>query len=883
MLRDMLSDLLYRLRALFRRKRVEGELDEELRFHFEQQVEKNVARGMPYSEARRQARLVFGGLDQVKEECREARGVGFFDTAVQDLRYASRMLAKNPGFTAVAVLTLALGVGANSAVFSLVNAVLWRPLPFEEPDRLVAIGDESAPDRPALARFPSRPVNFLHSAQDAPSLKAVAGMGFHDATLRGAGEPESLRGAQVTANFFDVLRVKTTVGRNFSEQEQQQRAPVVLLSYDLWQRRFGGRPEIVGKSIVLSDYRGDPVVTVIGVVAKEFWLQRANDVQIWTLYSNYHMFDRSYGWDPSLTIGRMTPESDLATLTAELETIKAQLLAANEAESDRVLVVKPLRDHFTEQFRMGLLVLLAAVGCVVLIACANLANLFLTRGIGRRHELGVRAVLGASRRRLVRQLLTESGLLAVLGGALGVFVAYAGVEFLRAIPFQRVPRLDEAAVDGVAVAFTLGLALAAALVSSLLPALRVSHVSLSGSLRPGSWTSGAPARRMRDTFVVAEIALAVIVVVGAGLMINTFLRLKAADLGFQPNHVTVITDLREGSFDGDDRRRQQFLQEALDALGNLPGVESVALTSYVPVQAVYQLTDFEIPGRTLADEESRLNGRTISPGYFLTMRIPLLRGRVFEEIDHAEAPKVAILDETAARRYWPNEDPLGREISVRHGKEWHLTQIVGIVEDVAQVGVTRARVPQLYMPYTQYPWGSVQAVLRTEAEIPTLATAIRETMRTVNRDQPSPALSSMAEFLAREFGEPRFYMLLLSSFAGLAMLLAMVGLYGVISYSVTQRTQEFGIRIALGGQRSDVLRLVLRQAVWLVGIGLVLGVGGALALTRTLDHLLYEVEPTDPLTFLIVSLLLVLTALLACYVPARRATRIDPMRALRYE
>jgi putative ABC transport system permease protein len=265
------------------------------------------------------------------------------------------------------------------------------------------------------------------------------------------------------------------------------------------------------------------------------------------------------------------------------------------------------------------------------------------------------------------------------------------------------------------------------------------------------------------------------------------------------------------------------------------------------------------------------------------MRIPLLRGRVFEEIDHAEAPKVAILDETAARRYWPNEDPLGREISVRHGKEWHLTQIVGIVEDVAQVGVTRARVPQLYMPYTQYPWGSVQAVLRTEAEIPTLATAIRETMRTVNRDQPSPALSSMAEFLAREFGEPRFYMLLLSSFAGLAMLLAMVGLYGVISYSVTQRTQEFGIRIALGGQRSDVLRLVLRQAVWLVGIGLVLGVAGSLALTRTLDHLLYEVEPTDPLTFLIVSLLLVLTALLACYVPARRATRIDPMRALRYE
>jgi putative ABC transport system permease protein len=885
MLRDILSDLLYRLRVLFQRGRVEQELDEELRFHFERQVEKNIARGMPKDEAMRQARLAFGGITQVQEECRDARGVSLVDTAMQDLRYAGRMLAKSKGFTALAIVTLALGVGANSAVFSLVHAVLWRPLPFEDPDRLVAMGDNPAPDRPPMAGFPGRPVNFLHTAQAAPSLEATAGMGFRHAILRGEGEPESLRGAMVTSNFFDVLGVKMAVGRNFSQQEQQQRAPVVVLSYALWQRRFGGRPQIVGEPIVLSDSFGDTVVTVIGVVPEDFRLQRAEDVQIWTLYSDYRLFDRSYGWDPSLTIGRMKADGDLATLTAELETIKAQILAANQAESDggRVLVVRSLRDHFTEPFRAGLLVLLAAVGFVVLIACANLANLLLTRGIGRRHELSVRAVLGASRGRLIRQLLTESGLLAVLGGALGVFVAYAGVEFLRAIPFQRVPRLDEAAVDGMTVALTLALALAAALFSSLLPALRVSRAGLQGSLRPGSWTSGAPARRMRDAFVVVEIALAVIVVVGAGLMVNTFLRLKAADLGFQPDQVTVITDLRDGFFGRDHERRQQFYQDALAALNNLPGVESAALTNYAPIQTVYYLVDFEIPGRTLEGEESRLNGRNISPGYFHTMRIPLLRGRVFEESDHAAAPKVAILDETAARRYWPNEDPLGRKISLRYGKEWHLAEIVGIVEDVAQVGVRRAREPQLYLPYTQHAFGSVQAVLRTEAEIPTLATAIREAIRGVNREVPPPALSSIAEFLAREFGEPRFYMLLLSSFAGLALLLALVGLYGVISYGVTQRTREFGIRMALGGQRSDVVRLVLGQASWLVAAGLLIGVAGALALTRTLAHLLYEIEPTDPLTFFAVSVLLVLTALLACFVPARRATRIDPMRALRYE
>jgi putative ABC transport system permease protein len=925
-----------RLGGLFHKERRDRELAEELESHLQMHIEDNLRSGMTPEEARRQAHIKLGGLEQTEESYRDRRSLPALETVIQDLRYGLRMLAKNPGFTAVAVLTLALGIGANTAIFSVVNAVLLRPLPYMDPDRLVQISENNP--KYGTLWFAVAPANFLDWQQQNHVFESMAifGVWSEEFYLAGVGQPEQLQGRYVSASFFPLLGVQPILGRTFLPEEDRPGQRVVVLTYAFWQRRFGSDAKALGRQITLN---GESY-TVIGVMPKGFQV----------LAGGYSEEEREHLWLPNPfenfapterevkgleAIARLKPGVSLVQAQAEMDTIAHRLEQAYPKTNDGWGVnVRPLFDEVTQseygtKFRPALLLLMGAVGLVLLIACVNVASLLLARSVARQRELAVRTALGASRARLIRQLLTESVLLTTLGGALGVLLAVGSVPVLVALSPAGIPRLDEAGVDGTALGFALLVSLVTGVLCGLVPALQSSRPDLNEALKEGSRgaTGGLAQQRTHRLLVVAEIALALVLLTGAGLMINSFLRLQKEDLGFDPKNVLTAqlslprskyADVTKPAANAPRATANSkwwtvrpnvsaFVRQVVERLEHLPGVRSAAAVNFPPLGVAWgNIFGIEGVSPLPRDPQGWKQGpgalyRAIDGDYFQTMRIRLIQGRDFTTQECETGAGVAIINQTMARHFFPDGDALGRRLSlsdsyVEEDKE-RLLEIVGVVADVKEgwpwTESWKDAKYTIYMPFDQQgrtfvDWQiwfrlHVSFVVRTASNPARLSAAVRKAIWEVDSDQPIQKLTTMKEFVSEMDSQRRFYLLILGILAGVALVLASVGIYGVMSYSVSQRTHEIGVRRALGAGRREILIPLLTQGALLSLLGVGLGLAGALSLTGFLSSFLYGVGATDAATFAGVALLLMAVALLACYFPARRAMKVDPMVALRYE
>ncbi len=875
----MLDDLLLRLRSLFRRKNVEAELDDELRFHFEKQVSKFIQSGLAPEEAKRRARLEFGGMEQLKEEHRDARGVSFIETLVQDVRYGVRTLRKNPGFAAIAVLTLALAIGANTAIFSVVDAVLLRPLPFKDPARLVWATEHFAfgPSTMVSADFPAWK-DRNHVFEQIAAFGGTAG-----ANLTGAGEPARVTVTQVTTGLFSMLGVQPVAGRAFlADEEKQGQEHLALLSETLWRNRFSADPRIIGETIRL-DGTGYIVVGVMPANVRpqaDVWTPLALDAEIFSPHSPR--------WMMLAAIGRLKPRVQISKAQADLQFLAQEMdkeypPQAAQFRAHETVEVMPLHELLVQNVRSLLLILLGTVGFVLLIACANVANLLLSRSIVRGREIAVRAALGAGRLRLVQQLLTEALLLAAIGGVLGSITGLWAAKILRQLIPASLPA--EVRLDPRIFAFSTAIITLALFSFGLIPALIASRTDVNETLKEGGLRLGASpgTHRLRGLMSAGEIALSVILLVGAGLLLRSFLRLTEVDLGFDPNGLLIATVERPLTAAFDSQQHSAFFQASLERIRNLPGVKDAALTQRYPLGPPHNATMMlRVQGAENFRPPQPISVTEISPDYFHVMRIRLLKGRTFSDRDVAGAQGAAIINESLARMLFGTREPVGQHISFNPAPApW--SEVVGVVADIRDNVIEEAPAPQIFVPYLQQPSFSMAFVLRTESNPQMLAGAVREAVQSIDKNQPLSDTTTMDEVIAKSVAPRRFRMFLLGLFALLALLLAVIGVYGVIAYSSSQRTHEFGVRIALGADRQDILKLVVRQGFKLALLGVSIGVAGAFLLTRFLSSLLYEVSPHDPLTFAGVAALLMLVALAASYIPARRAMRVDPMVALRYE
>jgi predicted permease len=805
------------------------------------------------------------------------------DTLRQDLMYALRRLRQAPGFTLVAITTLALGIGANSAMFSMVNAVLLRPLPFEEPDRLVRLA-QTWEGRTTGVYSPQNFLDVASAASDFESLAAIDGGGL---TLTGNGAPARLEGAGVSASFFDVLRVRPILGRGFAAGENEPgHTKVVVLGHRLWHERFGADPAAVGRTIQLNR---EPHV-VVGVAPSGF--SYPDGAEVWTPIEYDAVFrTKSRGAWYLGVIGRLKPDVPVAHAREEVSTIAARL-AHEYPDADEGVggTVTSLHEAMVGESRPALLVLLGAVGLVLLIACVNVANLLLARAAARESELAVRAALGAGRGRLLRQLLTESVLLAVLGGGAGVFLAWLSLDTLLGLQPEGVQRLGEVRVDRAVLAFSAGLSVLTGILFGSVPALQLMRRATAQSLREGGrgLLSGR-GHRLRGGLVVGQIALAMMLLAGAGLLIRSFVQLRRVDPGFRaPGALTFRIALPESAYK-DEARRTAFFDEMIERLGALPGVRSVGTVMGLPLSGTRFNLSFEVAGRPklpLAQQPS-MEVRVTSPGYFEAMGIPVRRGRGFQRGDRAGAPQVAVLSQTAVRRFFPGEDPLGKSITVGWRRPDGMPpaggEVVGVVGDVKEAGLAEENPPEVYLAYAQLPVSSMDVLLRTAVGPMTLAPAAATVVHGLDPELPIARLRTLDDIVARSVSEPRFYMVLLGAFAGTALFLAALGIFGVMSYAVVQRSREIGIRVALGAHPAHLRRMVLGQALLLAVGGVAVGLLGAVGLSRAIAGLLFDLSPTDPGTLAGVALLLTAVALLASYLPARRATRVDPLVALRSE
>jgi putative ABC transport system permease protein len=872
----MLNKLRLRLRALFFKPKMEDELQAELQFHLEREIEENIIRGMSPEEARYAALRSFGGVERVKEESRDARGVHLLEEAWQDVRYGARMLAKNPGFTLVAILTLALGIGANTAIFSLVNAVLIRPLPFAEPERLVwTWGEFSGGNRASTS-----PPDFLDYRAQNRSFEELAATYFNSFNLTGAGEPERIIGSMVTTNFFQALGVKPVRGRAFlPEEEQSGRERVAIIGQGLWQRRFGGDPQIIGKTIQL-DGRSH---TVVGVAPDA--TRALQEAEIWTplTFENSEMKVRRFHF--LRAIGRLKQGVTLQQAQADIDAVSVGLEKLYpESNKDWRLRLVPMREYLVGQTRRPLYVLLGAVGFVLLIACANVANLTLAQASRRQKEVGLRHALGANRMRLIRQMLTESALLSVIAGAVGLLLAWLLSDLLRALAQDSIPRVGEIALDTRVLGFTLLVSLLIGVVFGLAPALQASRPDLNETLKEGGKGGGSGSRgaRARDALIVVEVAMALVLLVGAGLLIKSFRRLQEIDPGFDPRNLLTMRLFLPQSKYAEPQQRQAFFEQALKRIESLPGVQAVGTSTWIPTLGGGD-TYFTIEGMPFSDPNRKVTAFNpmVSHDYLRAMKIPLVKGRHFTEPEtKEEKAKTVIINEAFARAYFADVEPLGKRLIVDMGEPW-TCEIVGVVGDTTQFALNISALPAMYLPSIRA--GVAAVVVRASGDPLALTASVREAVREVDKDQPIASVRSMDQIISGMAGETRFRTLLMGVFAAVALLLSAIGIYGVIAYSVAQRTREMGIRMALGAQGRSVLGLVIGQGMKLTLIGVGVGIAGALALTRALSSLLFNVSATDPLTFVGVSALLGLAALLACYVPARRATKVDPLVALRCE
>ncbi len=878
-----MSSAAARVRAIFGKRRLETELRDELDGHLEMAVETNLKLGMTPEQARRQALLRLGNAAEIQERYREQAGVPAVEHFLQDIRYGLRWLWRSPGFTAVALLTLALGIGANTAIFSVINAVLLRPLPWEDPDRLVVIF-EGNPGK-GFPRFAASPPNYFDYRDQAHSFHGMAAYYRGWLSLTGRGDAQKLRAVSVTPNLFSVLGEKPFLGRGFLPEEGVRgRDHVAVLSYALWQQQFGGAASAIGQTIKLDgeDY------TVVGVAAPGFSFP-LRGAELWVPLTFGPNVATQRGAHYLSVVGRVKPGATLEQANRELKTIGGRLEAAYpDKNKGWSAFAEPMNDTVMGPTRRPLEVLFGAVGLLVLIACANVANLLLARASGRQRELAVRAALGASAGRIVRQLLTESLVLAALGGVAGVLLAKLALATLLKLGPADIPRLGQARIDGSVLAFTAALTVLTALLFGVIPALRIARPDTGGVLKTSGRSSGGrESSRFRDALVVGELALSLMLLAGAGLLIRSFMQLRAVDPGFSPASVlTFNVTLPEKPYP-DTTYVTQFFTSALERLRAIPGVQSAGAVWPRPLSGNDFSSSFSVKGAPppAPGNEPSAELRVASRDYFRTVQIPLLRGRLFNEADTQASARVLLASESAARRLFPHDDVVGKELTfgASAGYEKIRGTVVGVVGDVHDFGLDEAPPPAFYSLLDQSGVGDAGFVLRTQEPPQNFATAARAALRAVDRDLPLSDLGSMEEFLGQTLARRRFYMLLLTVFAGVAFALAIVGMYGVIAYSTSQRTHELGIRMALGAERAQVLRLVLSGGLTLTLAGVVAGVVGAALLTRVLKSLLVGISATDARTFLVVSLALAAGSLVATYIPARRATRVEPVSALRYE
>jgi predicted permease len=876
----MLSRLRLRLRALFNKPEMERELGEELRFHLEKEIEQKLARGMSREQARLAALRSFGGVEQISEQCRDERGVRLFEELWQDLRYGARMFIRKPGFTLVAVITLALGIGANTAIFSVVNAVLLNPLPYPEPDRLVQVWEHYRPANEPL--YSVAPINFLGWKEPNQAIEQIAAVDFPSFNLTGDGDPERIRAARVSPGLFPLLGVGAIAGRTFGpEEEQFGQHQVVMVSHGLWLRRFGSDAGLVGRTLTLNDMS----YTVVGILPADFHFL-AKEIELLTPMA-FDSRDAGQRGTHSLRVfARLKPGVTLTQAQTEMDQVIQRVEQENpNSNTGKGVTLVPLREQLVGETRRALLILLGAVAFMLLIACANVANLLLARAATRQKEIALRRALGAGRLRIVRQLVTESGLLSALGGIAGLALAYWGVRLLVAYSPEDIPRLYEIGVDGRVLGFTIAISLATGLVFGLAPAVAASKTELNEVLKEGGRQAGGGARerRFQQAMVVGAVAVALVLLVGAGLMIQSFWRLQRVDPGFQAENLLAAELSLPPSRYRDGKQISSFHRRLLERVGALPGVRSVGGAAFLPLGGRSNEWSFEIEGRPPQPPGQRLTAgwRPVTANYFHTMGIPLITGRHFTEHDDETAPGAAIINETAARVFWAGEDPLGQRFILAK----RTYSIVGVVKDVKHFRLDGEAVTEMYFPYSQLPipWRLMTVVVRTESAPDELAAAVRAAVLEIDKDQPVYNVRTVESLLDKSVSRSRFYLLLMSAFAALALVMACLGLYGVMSYAVTQRTHEIGIRLAMGAQPRDVLRSVGGRGLMLALSGVGVGLIAAFGLTRVMTTLLYDVSPTDTLTFAAIALLLIAVALLACYLPARRATKVDPMIALRYE
>jgi putative ABC transport system permease protein len=888
------------IKQLSSRRKLRGELSEEIFQHLEEKIEELVSTGMSRNEAAYAARREFGNVALVEEDSHEVWRWPSIEDSLTDVRYGLRILRKSPTFTLTVVLILAIGIGANTAMFTLIRAVLLKPLEYRDPDQLVSLSLKDFHQNEHDGSFTLKRLDALRG-----SAKSFSAIGAflklpENMSLSGPHEPEALVGARVSANFLDILKVKPLLGRSFLAEEDAPGAPpVVMISASLWRRRFQGDLQVVGKTAILN---ATPH-TIIGVLPENFAFPFV-DTDIW--------FARPAEWSlipagarPYVAIlkgfARVKAQVSLQQAQAELDVVNRQYVVANPGRLDAgpgvSLQVASLKDQLVAHVRPTLWMLFGAVGFVLLIACANVAGLLLAQANSRLREFAVRAALGAATGRLVRQLLVQSLLLAVAGGAIGSLLATYALYGVRHFAALQLPRIGEIRPDGMVLGFTVALSIVTGILFGVLPSLQVSRRDLTAELRGSGVGAGGESLTRprilgvsaRGMLVVGQISLSIVLLIGATLLIKSFARLRSVDPGFQsPNLLTMKISLPPTRYDT-GQKKSAFFGDLVQRLGSVPGVGNAAVAMSLPTTKGWLGTNVLAEGQPIVDGDRQPTARlqSITPDYFRTLGIPLRRGREFTARDNSpDARPVVIINESFAHRFWPtyphSQDPVGQHMREGIDKtEW--VEIVGIVADVHEEGLTADPVPEFYVPTAVHAPQTAYLVVRTQGDPQLLVNAVRSQVLAIDQDQPVSDVRTMDEVLEATLGQRRLTMILLGSFAGVALLLAVVGMYGVVAYSVAQRTQEVGIRRALGAQQADILRLVLNQGLALALTGVAIGVGAGFALTRLMNNLLFHVRATDPATFVEIALLFTIVALSASVVPAWRALRVDPMTALRYE
>jgi putative ABC transport system permease protein len=873
---------------MFWRRRKQNDFNAEVEAHIALEADRLKEQGSGEEEAHMAARRAFGNVTQARERFYESSRWRWWDELRQDVRYGLRQLRRNPGFTVVAVLTLALGIGANTAAFSVVYGILFRPLPYAHPDRLTLIMQGDPKTGPQSQSTISAP-EFLYMRDHDQGLDGLTAFTLGAFHLGNVSEPRPVYAIVCTANYFAVLGVRPMLGREFLRSEEETGANhVVILSHALWQQVYGSDPKAIGRTLRL----GDAIYTIVGVMPAAFEAPWYEHTDVWIPLAVDAPKNAGPGIPGVMVFGRLKPGQKIEQGRAYLQTLANAWRANNPGKShDWTVKIYTLWDFIVGGNQTSLLTLFGLASFVLLIACANLANLFLARATLRQREIAVRITLGASRPRVIRQVLTESVLLAVAGGAVAILLAIWAVDLSRvSLAASYLRRMHDVVVDGRILSFALGVSILTGLVVGLFPALRglgmKGRPTIGESLKEGgrAHVAGLRGSWVRNLLVVSEIALSVILTVGAGLMARTFLNLRPVDTGFDPESKLTLAFQLPQRQNPNALQRTNFLRDVIARIEAVSAVKSVAATSTLPMSGFgYFATVTAAGSPSKSEKPERAYEECITDNYLRVMGIPLVAGRQSSEMDSESAPGVAVVNQTAARALWPGENPLGKQILVHDPDSQKLWRVVGVAGDVRQFGSDTRPRPQIYLPYRQNPTPSVCLVVQSTGDPSKLIPVVRGQIASVDKDLDLYQVETMEDMLSESVAVPHFFAVFIGALALLGLLLAAVGVYGVLSYATAQRTHEIGIRMALGAERTDVLRLVIGQGLKLAWIGVVIGLAGALALTQFLTSLLYGVKPTDPLTFIAVSLILIAVALLACYIPARRAAKVHPMVALRYE